>query len=433
MAQLTQQRQGRCSSAPAFIGALRPHPGPAHSPLPPPRRRRGRPRRSASSARRGQAGRGRSGRGEEGRREGGAAPPRTRSQVATCRLDQLELEIGYGLISLVDENQGGDLLERDHACCAARCATELGIIVLAHPHPRQRPAQAARSTRSRSRASRSRGGELMTGCLLAMNPGDTEPAHPGHPHRRAGLRPAGHLDHRGRAGARRAVGLHRGRPRLDRSSPTSPRSSATTPPSVLAARTCSVLLDDVRERYPAVVDELVPDLLASARCTACCSAARRGRLGPRPRARSSRRSATRRRLTKDPACSPSTAARRSPASSRPASSTPSGTLTVITLDPSLEQELADAVVQTPDGSYLGLDPGRAELLCAPCADASSRPPPLGLRPSLVCSPEGAPPPARRSSPTPSRASPSSPTTRSCRARHVETVGVVGARVEGSLA
>ena len=33
------------------------------------------------------------------------------------------------------------------------------------------------------------------------------------------------------------------------------------------------------------------------------------------------------------------------------------------LDPTVEQEVGDAIVQTPDGSYLGLDPGRAQQLC----------------------------------------------------------------------
>ena len=41
---------------------------------------------------------------------------------------------------------------------------------------------------------------------------------------------------------------------------------------------------------------------------------------------------------------------------------PFGTLPAVVLEPQLESELGDAVIQTSDGAYLGLDPGRAELI-----------------------------------------------------------------------
>jgi len=44
------------------------------------------------------------------------------------QVDQMELEIGYGMIPLVDTNQGGDLLERI-TMLRRQCATEIGIIV----------------------------------------------------------------------------------------------------------------------------------------------------------------------------------------------------------------------------------------------------------------------------------------------------------------
>ena len=43
-------------------------------------------------------------------------------------VDQMEMEIGYGLIPLVDISQGGDLLERI-TMIRRQCATEMGIIV----------------------------------------------------------------------------------------------------------------------------------------------------------------------------------------------------------------------------------------------------------------------------------------------------------------
>lgn len=84
-------------------------------------------------------------------------------------IDQMELEIGYALIPLVDVNQGGDLLERI-TLLRRQCATELGIIV---PPIRIRdnillqPAQYV----MRIKGVQIGEGELMTGCHLAMDPG----------------------------------------------------------------------------------------------------------------------------------------------------------------------------------------------------------------------------------------------------------------------
>ena len=60
-------------------------------------------------------------------------------------------------------------------------------------------------------------------------------------------------------------------------------------------------------------------------------------------------------------------------------------LTVLTLDPQVEQEVADSIVQTPDGSYLGLEPGRASELCVAVKDQVERASTMGLRPALICS------------------------------------------------
>ncbi len=69
-------------------------------------------------------------------------------------LDRLELEIGYGLIPLVDETRGGDLLHRI-GNIRRQVGSELGIFI--HPDPRARQPAAAgpASTWSSSRAWRS--------------------------------------------------------------------------------------------------------------------------------------------------------------------------------------------------------------------------------------------------------------------------------------
>jgi flagellar biosynthesis protein FlhA len=103
-----------------------------------------------------------------GEKEEGAAQDKIESYL---QVDQMELEIGYGLISLVDVNQGGDLLERI-TMLRRQCATEIGIIV---PPIRIRDNIQLKANQYvvKIKGIEVGGGELMTGCFLAMDPGGT--------------------------------------------------------------------------------------------------------------------------------------------------------------------------------------------------------------------------------------------------------------------
>lgn len=50
------------------------------------------------------------------------------SVVSLLQVDPIEMEIGYSLIPLVDEGQGGDLLDRI-SMIRRQCAIELGVLV----------------------------------------------------------------------------------------------------------------------------------------------------------------------------------------------------------------------------------------------------------------------------------------------------------------
>lgn len=86
-------------------------------------------------------------------------------------VDPMELEIGYGLIPLVDVKQGGDLLDRI-TMIRRQLATELGIII---PPIRIRDNIQLKPNeyRIKIRTILVGGGELMSGAYLAMDPGNT--------------------------------------------------------------------------------------------------------------------------------------------------------------------------------------------------------------------------------------------------------------------
>jgi len=94
------------------------------------------------------------------------------------RVDPLEFEIGYGLIPMVDTEQGGDLLMRITQL-RKQCATEVGIIVppiRIRDNIQLKPHEYIIIIRGVTVAR----GELMPGRLLALNPGTAQGKVSGH-------------------------------------------------------------------------------------------------------------------------------------------------------------------------------------------------------------------------------------------------------------
>ncbi|NLM26074.1 MAG: flagellar biosynthesis protein FlhA [Firmicutes bacterium] len=178
--------------------------------------------------------------------------------LSLLQVDQVELEIGYSLIPLVDTEQGGDMLERI-TLIRRQCAIELGMIV---PTIRIRDNL---QLKPNSYVIKLKGieigsGELMMDQFLAMDSGGvTEPVN-GIPTKE----PAFGLD---------ALWIDaQTRERAELVGYT-----VVDPPSVLATHLTQVLkehahellgrqetkmlLDGLKEEYSAVVNELVPDLM----------------------------------------------------------------------------------------------------------------------------------------------------------------------------
>ena len=57
----------------------------------------------------------------------------------------------------------------------------------------------------------------------------------------------------------------------------------------------------------------------------------------------------------------------------------------ISLDPNLEQEIAESVTQTRDGEYLAMDPARAQTVVRLLSGEVEQATGMGLRPVLLCS------------------------------------------------
>ncbi len=101
------------------------------------------------------------------------APNANEQVTKSLGLDVLELEIGYGLIPLVDESEGGELLRRV-SLVRRQMATELGL-VLQPIRIRDNVALGSHEYGIKLKGVEIARSQLAAGCLLAMNPGDADP------------------------------------------------------------------------------------------------------------------------------------------------------------------------------------------------------------------------------------------------------------------
>jgi flagellar biosynthesis protein FlhA len=178
--------------------------------------------------------------------------------LSLLQVDQIELEIGYSLIPLVDEAQGGDMLDRI-SMIRRQCALELGLLV---PVIRIRDNLQLKPDEYvvKIKGIQVGRGELMIDHYLAMDAGGVTHTVPGI----STTEPAFGLQALWVDAQNRERAEYAGYTVVD-------------PPAVLATHLTEIirqhshellgrqevktLLDGAREEYPAVVDELVPDLL----------------------------------------------------------------------------------------------------------------------------------------------------------------------------
>ncbi len=196
----------------------------------------------------------------------GEAPPPDQAVVVQkheqiedyLQVDPLELEIGYGLISLVDESQGGDLFGRI-TNMRKQLAMELGIIippVRVRDNLQLQPNQYVIKIKGNVVAT----DELVMGRLLAMNPGGAEIRIEGiHVKEPAFGLPAVWVSERDRETAE-----------IEGYTVVEPSAVLTTflqqilrrnADKILGRQETRKLIENLKKDYPAVVEELSPDAL----------------------------------------------------------------------------------------------------------------------------------------------------------------------------
>jgi flagellar biosynthesis protein FlhA len=304
------------------------------------------------------------------------------SVVPLLSYDPMELEIGFGLIPLVDVSQGGDLLERI-TMIRRHAARELGIVV---PPIRVRDnLQLKPSTYvvkiyglEVARA------EVMVSRLLAMNPGTATNGIEGIPTVEPAFNlPALWIPESGRGDAELA-----GYTVID---PTSVIATHLTElikthaPDLLGRQETSALLDNVKQHYPVVVDELVPGLLTVGEIQRVLQNLLRERIPIRNLLLILENLADGARASKD---IDFLTERVRAAMSRHISAeyTENGLLSVITVDPRLETLLGEAARRGED-AYALLDPNTVAKIYGSLTKQIQSAQQAGLQPIVLTSPQ----------------------------------------------
>ena len=301
--------------------------------------------------------------------------------VPLLSYDPMELEIGFGLIPLVDVNQGGDLLERI-TLIRRHAARDLGIVI---PPVRVRDNL---QLRPNSYVVKIYGlevaqAEVLVSRLLAMNPGTATAPIDGIPTTEPAFNlPALWIPEGARAEAEMA-----GYTVID---PTSVIATHLTElikshaPDLLGRQETSALLDNIKSHYPVVVDELVPGLLTVGEVQRVLQNLLRERIPVRNLVLILETLADAARVSKDIDFL-TEKVRAALARHISAEYAENGLLSVITVDPRLEALLSEAVRRGED-AYALLDPNTVARVYTSLTRQIAVAQNAGLQPIVLCSP-----------------------------------------------
>ncbi|HEX3030694.1 MAG TPA: flagellar biosynthesis protein FlhA [Bacillota bacterium] len=302
--------------------------------------------------------------------------------VTLLHVDVMELEMGYSLIPLVDASQGGDLLDRV-IMIRRQCALELGLVL---PPIRMRDNM---QLKPNSYVIKIRGVEVASGVLmvdhyLAMSSGLEDQTIDGIDT----LEPAFGLPAKWIPGHLKEAAEMSGYTVVD-------------PPSVIATHLTEVikthaseilgrqdvksLLDNIRQNYPAVVDELVPDLLNLGDIQRILGNLLKERVSIRDLVTILETLADQARITKD--SDMLTEYVRQALSRQISRQFGTGeALNVITIDPALEQLMRESIQQTEHGSFIALEPQKAQELYNSLQQVVEKTAHLSQQPIVLCAP-----------------------------------------------
>ncbi len=268
-------------------------------------------------------------------------------------LDTIELEVGYGLIPLVDKQQDGTLLGRIRAI-RRQFATEMGIII-PPIHIRDNLNLAPSQYRLMIKGVEAAGTELMVNHLLAMDPGGTAQDIDGIDT----MEPAFNLPAKWIPLEREEEAKFAGYTVVDNSTVIATHLTEivrNNAHDLLGRQDVQHLMDNLAKRSPKAVEELVPNVLSLGVVQKVLQNLLRERISIRDLLTIVETLADFAPMGKDPDLLTEYVRQRIAKAMVAPYLQENKTLQVITLDPKLEEILTKNIKHTEHGSYLALDP-----------------------------------------------------------------------------
>ena len=311
------------------------------------------------------------------------APKPPESMTDLLAVDPIEVELGYGLIPLADPKQGGDLLERITAV-RRQSATDMGLLVPA-VRVRDNMGLKPNAYSVKLRGVEIANGEVYSGQMLAMNPGTATVPLKGI----ETIEPAFGLPAIWISDLQQSEAEQAGYTVVD---PLTVMITHLTEiirknaAEILTRQDTQTLLDAMKAQAPSVVEELIPNLLTVGEVQTVLQNLLSERVSIRDLAVILEALADAARLTKDTDLLTDYVRQALSRQITKQYQSPDGTVRVFTLDPAIEQMIADGIRVTDNGSQLALEPKAAQDILEQTRDQAERMAALGYQPVALCSP-----------------------------------------------
>jgi flagellar biosynthesis protein FlhA len=307
-----------------------------------------------------------------------AVAPDGPESVAT--LDVLSVEVGYALVALVDEKQGGSLLSRIRAI-RRQIALDTGMVV-PPVHVADNLQLGARAYSVLLKGVEVARGELMPDRLLAINPGTASGTIDGVPTRE----PAFGLPAWWVPAEQRERVAASGYTVVDPTTALSTHLSETIRsflPDLLSRQQTKELLDRVAQTSPRLIEELVPKVVSTGEIQRVLKQLLRERVPIRDLTTVLEAIGDVAPITKDPDVLNETVRTALGRAICRLHQNEKGELPTISFAPSLEERLLQSIVRTDQGAVLALDPHEAQSLASRIGRAIES---AVAQPVLLCTP-----------------------------------------------
>ncbi len=307
------------------------------------------------------------------------------SVVSLLQVDPIEFEFGYGLIPLADAQQGGDLLDRV-IMIRRQCAIEMGIVVPViriRDNVQLKPNEYVIKIKGDTIAR----GELLLNNYLAMSPGVDD----------------GNDMITGIETVEPAFGL----PAIWIDEATKEQAemygyTVVDPPSVVATHLTEVikrhahelvgrqetraLIDNLRESYPALIDELIPGLMTIGEVQKVLNRLLREKVSIKNMVTILETLANEAPYSKDTEVL--TEYVRAALARQITLQYTSGEeyLKVITIGPKLERKIAESIQQGEQGAFIAMDPASSQQMMQSLSEQIQRMIQVGQQPIILSSP-----------------------------------------------